>query len=178
MKIQCPYCEQENDAHFSVRERKRAEPKPGDFSVCAKCGKLARFTEDLKGRKLEEGEEQDVLPIMPQLFSFKALLDFVRKPERYYYVKFPNLKYYGICGEGYEGRWIGLSFVFIDGNPAPERLCSVASKEEILQLMADAQREALRLGADEVDEVEASGDFTGHPWIKMFAELPGTVKVH
>lgn len=43
----CPFCKRLTDAQTCVSEMD-AEPKPNDLSLCAYCGELAQFDENLK----------------------------------------------------------------------------------------------------------------------------------
>ena len=50
-KVACPGCGYEVEAATAVGEgRKNARPFPGCFSVCAKCGEITVFKEDLTQR--------------------------------------------------------------------------------------------------------------------------------
>lgn len=56
---ECPDCFERVDAASSESGRM---PSPGDFSVCAMCGAILRYSEDLQVRRINDGELDELQP--------------------------------------------------------------------------------------------------------------------
>lgn len=56
----CPWCGELRDAATSFEN---ASPRPGDVSICAGCGGLTKFDENLELVKVEEAEFQTWEPM-------------------------------------------------------------------------------------------------------------------
>jgi len=75
--MRCPNCGTVNDSAASVNVEK-ASVKPGDVSICIKCGHLAVFTERLKLRDPNDDEIKNMAGD-PRLVRVMEALHFVRK---------------------------------------------------------------------------------------------------
>jgi NAD-dependent SIR2 family protein deacetylase len=58
----CPYCHAELDSTMSFESSK---PKPGDVSVCAECGEIAVFDENLEFRIPTPEELETIMALRP-----------------------------------------------------------------------------------------------------------------
>jgi hypothetical protein len=63
----CPVCHRSLDAAFAV-PKESVQPKDGDYSVCAYCGAMLRFSGDLSLRIAADSELEDVKKQQPRLF--------------------------------------------------------------------------------------------------------------
>jgi len=55
----CPHCGYGFD-RASVAEGEKKEPRPGDISMCISCGGFLVFTDDIRVRKIEERDWQEL----------------------------------------------------------------------------------------------------------------------
>lgn len=67
----CPYCGYEMDATFCTRAD--VKPRPGDASLCAKCGGICLFNKEIGLRKPTEDEEKQ-LSMNPQIIEAQILI--------------------------------------------------------------------------------------------------------
>jgi len=74
----CPACSYEMDAATCVDENgtKRSRPKPGDVSVCIKCGAILEYSENmiLQPLDLESIDDDDTK------FQLRRIQQHIRKP--------------------------------------------------------------------------------------------------
>lgn len=59
--VTCPTCKHTADAQSGVGDP-NAVPQPGDWTICARCISLARFTDDLKLRSVTQEEIDQAEP--------------------------------------------------------------------------------------------------------------------
>jgi len=74
--IECPVCGNVND-DATCLETPEQKPEPGDFTICAKCGEIMVFTDDLSTKA---ADLDDMLTLTPQHHEYlDGLQKFIRK---------------------------------------------------------------------------------------------------
>lgn len=69
--MNCPYCKKEQNANYSIEDKKYDKPSENDLSVCAYCGEISVFGK--KGKSLRRIDDMDKLIIDKKLL--KTCLD-------------------------------------------------------------------------------------------------------
>jgi hypothetical protein len=73
----CPHCGRPLDAHGDTPgERDDKAPRPGDVSVCMKCGGVMIFTEGL-GLRIATPEEMRVIDRDPKIQSVRFFIQHI-----------------------------------------------------------------------------------------------------